>query len=294
MPDLLAFSSPVEYRETHGGHYRVAPHLHDGCEVFFVLNPTLSYFVEDHLYAAKAGDLLVTRADEIHHPIVADPERYSRAFVQFRPETLREHEGAEPLLRAFFDRAKGRGNLYSPGPAEQKELLRIRERMRCAEEASDGFTTVQLLSALVDLLRVIRRMREAAATDAGGRSGAVRPAGAAAVGILNPVRPTDAVSELIAWIDGNLTSDLSLDALAERVYLDKSTLCRRFRRELGITVQDFVRNKRILAAREKLLEGATVSEACEASGFRDYANFIRTFTKIAGISPGKYGKRRTD
>lgn len=279
VPDILLFPNQIFYHHMSGAPFRVAPHLHDGCEVFFVLDPVLSYFVEDHLYSAKTGDVLITRGDEIHHPIMVDRERYERAFVQFRPEYLREFTGGEELLRPFFDREKGQGNLFNPKPAEQRELLQLRTRMQQAALAGDGFQLVQQTAALVDLLRLIRRLGAERGVNATGTE---------------PVKPTGAVSELIAYINANLASDLSLDTLAERVFLDKSTLCRRFRRELGITVQDFVRNKRVLAARERLLAGASVAEACETAGFNDYANFIRTFTRITGISPGKYGKRRMD
>ncbi|MBQ3028199.1 MAG: AraC family transcriptional regulator, partial [Lachnospiraceae bacterium] len=41
-------------------------------------------------------------------------------------------------------------------------------------------------------------------------------------------------------------------------------------------------------AKALLQEGASVTEACYRSGFNDYANFIRSFKKVTGVSPGKY------
>jgi len=34
----------------------------------------------------------------------------------------------------------------------------------------------------------------------------------------------------------------------------------------------------------------SVAAACESAGFYDYDNFIRTFRKIAGKTPGQYGR----
>lgn len=44
-------------------------------------------------------------------------------------------------------------------------------------------------------------------------------------------------------------------------------------------------------AKTCLSEGLSLSETCYQSGFADYSNFIRSFTKLAGISPGKYTRK---
>lgn len=47
----------------------------------------------------------------------------------------------------------------------------------------------------------------------------------------------------------------------------------------------------LLQLSQKLLvEGASVTEACYGSGFKDYAHFIKSFTKTFGCSPKQYGK----
>ncbi|MCX7657471.1 MAG: helix-turn-helix domain-containing protein, partial [Oscillospiraceae bacterium] len=40
----------------------------------------------------------------------------------------------------------------------------------------------------------------------------------------------------------------------------------------------------------KRQDGYSVAETCEKSGFNDYTNFVKAFTKAVGISPKKYGK----
>ncbi|WP_081743881.1 helix-turn-helix domain-containing protein [Eisenbergiella tayi] len=49
-------------------------------------------------------------------------------------------------------------------------------------------------------------------------------------------------------------------------------------------------SKKTAAAKQLLAEGKTVTETCYLSGFNDYNNFIRTFKKITGTSPGQYQK----
>jgi AraC-like DNA-binding protein len=47
----------------------------------------------------------------------------------------------------------------------------------------------------------------------------------------------------------------------------------------------------ITLAKSYLCEGFSITEACYQSGFSDYANFIRSFTKTVGISPGRFSRK---
>ena len=63
---------------------------------------------------------------------------------------------------------------------------------------------------------------------------------------------------------------------------------------MGMTLREYIISRRVEYAKKLLSEGKNVSEACELSGFGDYSNFIRTFTLIAGTSPGKYARQQAN
>lgn len=262
----------IEYYENDQPVDRVMAHLHDGCEIFWVLDDRTDYFVENHIYPAKNGDLLITRADELHHPLVTPNVTYRRAFVQFQPQVFLEIEGGEQFLAPLLARESGQHNHYAPSEKEAKILGNIRQRLKSAQEREDGFGQILKMAALIDLLNVLGKLTKKETAPA--MEGAIS---------------TDLLP-IIGYIRAHITSELSLDLIAQKFYIDKSTLCRKFKKELGITVLEYIRNKRIMIAREKLAQGASVKEACAVSGFNDYANFIRTFTKLTGFSPGRYGK----
>ena len=52
----------------------------------------------------------------------------------------------------------------------------------------------------------------------------------------------------------------------------------------------YIIGKRIAEAKKLLKAGNNVSDTALMCGFRDYSNFIRTFTASVGISPGRYSK----
>ena len=54
---------------------------------------------------------------------------------------------------------------------------------------------------------------------------------------------------------------------------------------------EYIKNYRILKARQLLREGARVGEVSEAVGFRNTEHFIRTFTAASGLSPKRYAQQ---
>ena len=64
-----------------------------------------------------------------------------------------------------------------------------------------------------------------------------------------------------------------------------------FKKETGSTIFQYIQAKRLCLAQLALSRGASVTEACEEAGFNDYSNFIRTFRKILGCTPGEYQKQ---
>jgi AraC-like DNA-binding protein len=73
-------------------------------------------------------------------------------------------------------------------------------------------------------------------------------------------------------------------------YTDKYYLLHQFKLYTGYTIHQYVQQKRLITAKLLLKEGKSAMEACEESGFGDYANFIRAFKKAFGVPPGRYRK----
>jgi AraC-like DNA-binding protein len=53
--------------------------------------------------------------------------------------------------------------------------------------------------------------------------------------------------------------------------------------EIGVPFQRFVLWRRLAAAFERLVAGATITEAAHAAGFADAAHFARTIRAMFGI-----------
>jgi transcriptional regulator GlxA family with amidase domain len=100
------------------------------------------------------------------------------------------------------------------------------------------------------------------------------------------------LKDLQAWIILHLTSDLRVEALAERMCMSTRNFARFFLTETGMTPAKFVEMARIDAARQYL--GSTslsIEIVADKSGFGDPERMRRAFIRQLGVNPQSYRER---
>ena len=65
------------------------------------------------------------------------------------------------------------------------------------------------------------------------------------------------VEQLLKYINRNLTEDLSIDRLSEKVFFSKYHMMRKFKNETGYTIHNYITSKRLLLARSLINEGVS-------------------------------------
>lgn len=107
-------------------------------------------------------------------------------------------------------------------------------------------------------------------------------------------RPWESVSGLVGealeYVNVHMTEDISVQNIADALNVSRYYLSHTFKKSTGYGLWNYVISKRLVYSQKLLAEGASVTEACYESGFKDYAHFIKSFTKTFGCSPKQYGK----
>lgn len=108
-------------------------------------------------------------------------------------------------------------------------------------------------------------------------------------------RPLDPTARAIAWLEANLDQPLSVETVARATAMSSSALQRRFRRDTGLTVFEYVRSRRLEKVRDALRqEDMSVSEAAFLAGYNHTSNFITAFRRQFGVTPGELEPTRLD
>jgi AraC-like DNA-binding protein len=86
----------------------------------------------------------------------------------------------------------------------------------------------------------------------------------------------------------NIKLNLSVNELAERLYVSLSNLKRIFVNLTAIGVHEYYTFLKIAKAKEFLSQGKTVTETAELTGFSNQAYFSAAFKRVTGSSPKNY------
>lgn len=94
---------------------------------------------------------------------------------------------------------------------------------------------------------------------------------------------------VISYIKANLNEKISIEHLSDKACMSKATFYRLFKRELGVSPNDYILTEKMNKAKVLLTKPDNkVSSISHELGFADSNYFIRAFKKIVGITPGAY------
>ncbi|MBO5701670.1 MAG: helix-turn-helix domain-containing protein [Clostridia bacterium] len=97
------------------------------------------------------------------------------------------------------------------------------------------------------------------------------------------------VRKTVLMIDADLSADLSLSSLSEAQNVSSGYLATIFKKEIGKTVSEFIREKRVKMAKNLLstthLQVQTIAVHC---GIMDVQYFTKIFKKETGMTPKQY------
>lgn len=100
------------------------------------------------------------------------------------------------------------------------------------------------------------------------------------------------IRDLQAWILENLSGDLSVEALAERVAMSPRNFTRVFTRETGTSPARYVEEVRLNAARQHLEQSSDrLEQIALATGFGNGLNLRRVFERNLQLTPSDYRER---
>ena len=105
----------------------------------------------------------------------------------------------------------------------------------------------------------------------------------------NIKREKSPVDILLEYIHVNYSNVISLDGLCELVHINRTSLNRKFKEQIGYTAMEYLLRYRIKIACEALSHtNLSLAEIAEAVGFQYDTYFIRQFTAKMGQSPTEY------
>lgn len=101
--------------------------------------------------------------------------------------------------------------------------------------------------------------------------------------------PSKLVLDISNYIQHHLSEPVDIEALSKAMYLSRTHLAAKFKKETGITLTDFVLKEKTEEAKRLIrYSDKTVSAISSFLGFSSQSHFSRVFKKYTGKTPNEY------
>lgn len=90
---------------------------------------------------------------------------------------------------------------------------------------------------------------------------------------------------VLQYINLKIYDSIKISKLAEQFYLSESSLRRKFKEEVGVSVNEYINHRKIEESKMMLQSGIPIGEISKRLSFYDLSHFYKTFKKHTGITP---------
>ena len=239
-------------------------HYHDFHKIIVFVSGKVTYHIEGKAYQLKPQDILLVSQGAIHKPEIDPSIPYERYIFWIRDDL------SSPELNTCFQKANDRSfnliRLDSVLQEKLKDLLpEIEHSLRDTQFGDSILSKALFAQFMVYINRIF--LKSSSAPDQKSYSS------------------DSQVEQLLKYINRNLSENLSIDHLAEKFFFSKYHMMRKFKKEPGYTIHNYIISKRLLHARSHITQGTPVMKAAMQSGFQDYTAFVRAYKKQFGTVP---------
>jgi len=246
-------------------------HNHNGYELFLLLNGNINYYIETVGMQLERGNLVMIKPYDFHTREVVKGNTYERIVINIKDSYMTKLSSDKTnVADCFFSNFPGKGNLLKLNEQQITEYIIIAQRLSQELESNEYGSDILVDSYIKQILVMVNRISKNQNSEG-----------------LNNIMPS-LVSNTIAYIEQNITEEITLDILSDCFHHNGTYISRCFKNITGISLQQYIIQKRITLAKKYLFEGCSPQDACFLSGFNDYSNFSRTFKKQTGLSPREF------
>ena len=251
-------------------------HCHDYYELYIHLHGGEYMGVDNKQYLLKPNQVFILPPFCMHGlSCTRVMHNYERAFLNLSPEVLRSLGCGQLDLNQFLQaRASAGHHTYQLSEADAELFVRCVRRVESLQsvenDAVDRFQIYSHIMVLLNLLcQVIRRT----------------------VPVREETTSNSVIQNVLAYINNHYTQPLRIADLSRRFGISDSYLSHEFARFTNRSVYDYILYRRVSLARQRMLGPDSLNTIAYQCGFNDYSNFLRSFTRIAGVSPSRYRKQ---
>ena len=251
-------------------------HQHNFFELYYLLTGTRYYYIQGQTYLMRADDIILVRPGAYHKTLDTSQGGHDRILIHFDRAYFTHEPSIATFVEELFSSPQVIIRPYHEDRQEFHELIaRILSEMRRPEE--DPSRGVMLSALMREMLALTYRASknsdhhaEVAALDSDPR-----------------------ITELIEYINHHYREELKVTDLADKFFVSRYHLSRRFKEATGFTILEYINSVRIIKAQELLIQSdMKIGDLVTHVGFGSSSQFTRVFKQITGVTPSQYRREQ--
>lgn len=237
-------------------------HCHDEYEIYMFLEGDSKYVVEEKNYPLNPDDIIIIRKNEMHRVWHNSNTPYRRLTITISPEFFKENDCQE-YERVFLETEHNQGNKIHAELVHTSGLFDAIQRLKVFTGDFTDYHAPVAKSGLIEILYYINKISS----------------------FESPRETEVPIQNIIHYLNNHFADDITLDSLCAQFFISKYYLCRAFKKYTGLTVQQYIKEKRLSCFEDLRKEGRLLTECASLAGFHDYSAFYRVYVKKYGHSP---------
>ena len=234
-----------------------SPHYHSHYEIYYLRKGKAKYFIDNITFDLNEGDLVLIPPYVIHRTAYVEDGQFERLLITFTLDFVEKSED-DALFNCFNRYLIKKADVY-------KNLLNsIESEYNNKDEFTDELIKNYITTLLIKLSRTTEKSRF-------------------------EVKAPSFIQKITEYITENYSTEITLDALADRFSVSKSHLSRQFKATTGFGLNEYITIVRIRNAERLILNtDLSMTEISTICGFNDSNYFSSVFKKLKGVPPLKF------
>ncbi|MDD4689679.1 MAG: AraC family transcriptional regulator [Eubacteriales bacterium] len=246
-------------------------HYHDGYEIYLTMTDNIKLYVNEKIYLANRGSLVVYNHLDMHRVVVPPDVEYERYIINFKPEYINGLSLPDvDLLDCFLNRDVDFCHMIQLNEEQLDHMLGLLSKALTYYNSPAYGSSVYSKITLAEILLYINPLFHTVSSPMIASKGYMH------------------VQPVLKYIHDNINNPISVESITEKFYLSSHHLEFLFKQVTGSSINQYIIYRRILNAKHLLKQGISVSQVSETVGFNSASHFIRTFKKLTGVTPKQY------
>lgn len=245
-------------------------HYHDFYEIFIFIHGKGNFNIEGRHYELFPGNILLINYHDVHKSMITSSDFYERMYFWISPSYFTKNSTSQTKLDLCFSKVgKDRSRIL---PTTIKDIKFFLDKFIKLKSVSIFGADIEMENIFKDFLIYINKLFLSQENEL----------------MLNNVQKNELIETTISFISENINQQLTLNQIAEELFVSEAHLSREFKKHTSFTLHKYILKRKLLHAKTLLIENKNISVVCDLCGFSNYSHFIKVFKKEFKITPKQY------